>query len=582
MNNIRIASLLAIFLMPAASAVAQTVINVPPDAAPAEIASNTTLNLLDGGTLPEQFNAGVNPENNSNVAVNISGGAVGAGFRANGGSLIEISGGVVGNNFFARGGSVVNVVGGVMDGLVTVRGGGDFSIRGGTFADGFSADLDSAVRLFGGDFRLDGQEIAGLDETGDSVPLDIFDNAVLSGVLADGTPFAMTQADSDVFQIGTLTLHQVDLPAIGPAQITASTDPVPLGVRNGQTLTVDAGGVVGDHFNGGVGSTLVVDQGDVGNNLETFGAVTLNSGSIGNRFDAHRGSDVQINGGSVGTFARAYADSVVTISGGTTGSFFEALNGSMVNVAGGALGSQSEANNGATVNVTDGVVARQFDANAGSVVNLAGGRLAQDFDANTGSTINVTGGIVDRNFEAFENSTVNISGGVVRDAFQALGGSNINIIGSEFLIDGGSIAGLGGGEPFELTDRDVTLSGFLEDGSAFDFVLNSELLAGEDFFDSQANVFLHLLANADFDFSTLVDGVDLSIWEDSFSLDDEADANFDGVSDGADFLEWQRQFGSTKPAHGAVAAVPEPATALLLLIALAAGLIFHCRAARCS
>ena len=60
--------------------------------------------------------------------------------------------------------------------------------------------------------------------------------------------------------------------------------------------------------------------------------------------------------------------------------------------------------------------------------------------------------------------------------------------------------------------------------------------------------------DADFNDDGFIDGTDLSIWKESFAVDDDGDANGDSLTDGADFLLWQQQFA---PA-AAVSAVPEP------------------------
>ncbi len=68
----------------------------------------------------------------------------------------------------------------------------------------------------------------------------------------------------------------------------------------------------------------------------------------------------------------------------------------------------------------------------------------------------------------------------------------------------------------------------------------------------------------DFNCDKRVDGDDLVLWQQSFGLDDGADADEDGDSDGRDFLIWQQNLG-TDLNPPAVAAVPEPASIGLLV-----------------
>jgi len=76
---------------------------------------------------------------------------------------------------------------------------------------------------------------------------------------------------------------------------------------------------------------------------------------------------------------------------------------------------------------------------------------------------------------------------------------------------------------------------------------------------------------ADFDQDGDVDFADLAAWQIGFGMSGGADfyhgdADGDGIVDGSDFLTWQREFGSLSLSE-AQAAVPEPASAILLLIA---------------
>lgn len=75
---------------------------------------------------------------------------------------------------------------------------------------------------------------------------------------------------------------------------------------------------------------------------------------------------------------------------------------------------------------------------------------------------------------------------------------------------------------------------------------------------------------ADFDNSGTVDVLDLAEWKMGFgttgtAVKSDGDADADMDVDGADFLIWQRELGA-----GAIVAIPEPATGLLFLLAMAA------------
>ena len=111
------------------------------------------------------------------------------------------------------------------------------------------------------------------------------------------------------------------------------------------------------------------------------------------------------------------------------------------------------------VNISSGgsVVANSFSANAGSEVNISGGSVTGTIlTANNGSEINISGG-------SFSDVGINGSAGSV-----------VNLFGSNFLLDGLSLDGLTAGEAFTILDRDVTLSGLLDDGFDFSFDLNSD------------------------------------------------------------------------------------------------------------
>jgi hypothetical protein len=77
---------------------------------------------------------------------------------------------------------------------------------------------------------------------------------------------------------------------------------------------------------------------------------------------------------------------------------------------------------------------------------------------------------------------------------------------------------------------------------------------------------------ADFDENGVVDKKDLGAWEEGFGSTPAAhmdgDANADALANGFDFLKWQQQYGSGGAILAASTTVPEPGTALLLVLAI--------------
>ena len=146
---------------------------------------------------------------------------------------------------------------------------------------------------------------------------------------------------------------------------------------------------------------------------------------------------------------------------------------------GGSIGFFSRASN-TEVNITGGSVADLFELNDGEF-NIDGGTVFV-FSAEN-SVVNFSGGTVVQ-FDFIENSVLNISGGDFDFSANTLSNSGLNFIGSEFSIDGVRLDV--SGTPVTVNDRDVPLSGVLEDGSMFSTFLNPSSFDGPD----PNNVFL--------------------------------------------------------------------------------------------
>ncbi|MEM6459697.1 MAG: PEP-CTERM sorting domain-containing protein [Planctomycetota bacterium] len=464
-----------------------TVINIPADqpSISGSIGSDTQLNLSDGGSIDSDFQAG--SVFTSNIEVNVTGGSVGNRFDASNGSTVNITGGSVGSRFRAFPGSTVNVAGGsvgsffeavstvnVTGGSVgsrfTAFSGSTVNVAGGSVGNGFDAiifstvnitggsvgsgfdaftgstvnvaggrvgnlfeaEFGSTVTFSGGEFRLNG---AAINDLAGGFGAGFPNTGLFTGVLADGTVFIFAAEALDIFFAGSTTLQTGAVaPSANPGLLSAGT--FTRGVRDGETLTVSGSGTLGENF-AVVGGTLNLDGGSAGDGLEVaFGEVNVAGGSVGDRFNAFDGSTVNVTGGSVGD---------------------------------------------------------NFGAGEGSTVNVSGGNVGNAFNARAGSTINVTGGSVGIFFEANSGSTVNVAGGSVGEGFNANSGSTVNLFGSSFTLEGVLLTSLVMGEAFTITDRDVTLSGRLADGSAFAFELNGDRVADEGFIDPNATLTVTLI-----------------------------------------------------------------------------------------
>jgi len=462
-----------------------TIINMPSDVAPSTLGSDTQLNILEGGFLEvvsSRFHIGNSDGTSTNVEMNLVGGEVltrgtGDEFFANAGSQVNIIDGDFGGHLRIRSGATLNVSGGWIggprsffdtkefvadDGSEVLISGGDFDahlearggsniqlvgggvrslkvreaanvvISGGTI-EGLDLDRDAAITIQGGDFRWNGSLLARWADIGSSseVGQPLTSGGTLSGILADGTPFVFYEPrEGNVFLNSSITLETVALPPVGPPSITASSGPIPFGIRSGQSLLIDA--PVGRmQYAIGPGSFVDVAPGGSIAKLEAFGATIDVSGGNAGGFIAIN-SDVHISDGDI-SVAELFKNSYMQVSGGL--------------IRGG------------------------LDLSDDSEALVTGGAIEGGLTAQSGSTARVEGGVID-DIRVEADSFAYISGGEV-ESLVGLAGAAVTLIGQEFFVDGSPIPGLSPGNLVEILDRNVTISGILADGSPFSFPLNA-------------------------------------------------------------------------------------------------------------
>ena len=229
--------------------------------------------------------------------VNIDGGTVGDFSEAHDGATVNLSTGQIGDRFHAIGGAALNISGGRIGDHFYGEESSRVSLSGGTFGRRFFAEGELTV--VGGQFRVNGLLVDAFANGGDSAQIELPKGAILSGTLADGTPFALSRDH----RTGPVMLEAVILPPIS-SELTASRIQIPTGVREGQTLQVDNGSAVPDDFRAGWGSIVNIDQGgSVGASFEAVGAmVRVAGGTIGDDFSALAEAQVELTEGTIGVF----------------------------------------------------------------------------------------------------------------------------------------------------------------------------------------------------------------------------------------------------------------------------------------
>lgn len=463
-----------------------TIINVPPSPAPSFLASNTQVNVLAAGVVGDDLLVGASDGSKTNVEFNLLGGEVGWRLRIQAGGTANISGGSNGSGVFVEGGELnlsggrvlgrvdvidggkLNMSGGIIeltsfgslqigDGEVNLSGGvvgegmvtgGVVNISGGRF--GPRAILSSGtVNFFGGEFKLDGTPIAGLDAMGESMPFNVPVGSILTGTLADGSTFSIGDLPiyhRDRIGSGVIQLHRAALPALGTTTVEFPPLPAPTGVRGGQTLNLSGRGALGESFSVAPGGTLNVRGGSVASGLEAVkGKVTLTNGSIGS-LAALLGSEVIVSAGTMGAL--------------------ELVGGSTARITGGSVYELSSLDSDATI--LGGRVDRLI-LRSGSTANI-GGTTRFQAGVYDDASLRIAGG-TNQGVAVDSGGRVEIQGGVFEKGLSAMVGSEVSFLAKSFALDGVPINDLPAGASRDLTGIRGILTGLFADNTPFEFRL---------------------------------------------------------------------------------------------------------------
>jgi hypothetical protein len=517
-----------------------------------------TLRIQQGGRMPRLFRAGPGSEviveggytgedfHSVGAAVTVQSGGIESRFKSYDGSVITLNGGRIAEaDYFhgsvlnmhggeaafqrVRAGAVANIHGGVLytmyadDGsTVNVHGGervevssggkvnifggnvrlsvgdGEALIAGGTFYEDFQVAGSSALTIQGSDFRLNGIPLGGLQNLGDVVNVgNVKPQDVLSGVLSDGTPFALSPQEADDLPIVFQVRRGPDL-APGPAVINVPSVPAPLGVRSGQTLNLSPGGSLGPNFVAGRGSTVNITGGTVGENFDAIGAIVNVTGGKLHWMTVFSEADVTLGGTSEWGDARVRRGGRLTVDGDSRGSRVLAEPGSVVNIRGGILYGiearettltfDGETTNGSyieggTLTVTGGHL-RGVTLNGANAIATGGaisGARLQDqgklnvqgaavggVDVGAGTLFEMDAGSLGSSFAAL--GTMRIRGGALGDRHDWYSGL-VELHGDDFQVDGVPVAGLSNvGDTVVFNYAPGThFSGTLADGTPFAF-----------------------------------------------------------------------------------------------------------------
>ncbi len=496
----------------------QTEIHLPGDSPPVGLREGRTLHLGDGASVGDYFTAGWNSTlimtggslgeqfHAYHATVRIRGGEVGTAFTTAQGSIVDITGGnfagsqalgasqvdIDGGTFgFTRlhsktsaliqkgefktltvdtdsdvlmsggriserlyvGSSRMDVYGGLITG-VTEIGSGQLTLHGGRLGGTLLARAASQVEIVGGDFRVDGVPVAGLDAIGDIVQFDPASGVTVTGILTDGTPIHLSSDDGRTFAAGTLNLRLAPVPGSVPSTLLVLGKLDRHTLREGQKAFVSSKGELGDYFRSSAGAEITFNGGSLGHHFEGDGTkIVVNSGTIGDYFNGFVRTELLVSGGTVGNHARLSGESRLEMTAGSLGNSFYLQRGSTAIIHGGTVGSDFRVV-ASTATIHGGTFGASFQVGtppppprggegegeaaaivipASSIADIHAGSF-QNIQVNKSGIANIDGGTFEKGLVVREG-TANLSGGVVQTNAHVTLGGTLNVFGGSLPDD---------------------------------------------------------------------------------------------------------------------------------------------------
>ena len=305
-----------------------------------------------------------------------------------------------------------------------------------------------------------------------------FDTVINIGTPPPGSMFDITDADIP----GTLITDTFFTGALGPNTQLNLFD-------GGEITAVQAGVQVSASTPGPFDENIEVNL---------FGGITTPRPLFASQTRIHAGATLNVFGGD---FLNPGGGFDVT-PGGTMNVFdgnvevFTTIPNSTVNIYGGVVGGEesdprpAELFFAGNVNISGGTINGEALLFALAETDISGGTINASIEGFgvgfVGTTLNVSGGVLTGPINMSVSNTLNVSGGSIEGPVQLNAGAIVNLIGTSFVLDSAELTNRTPAVP--ITDRDVTLSAVLLDGSHFGIDLNSTLADGEDFIGPNASL----------------------------------------------------------------------------------------------